>query len=401
VTNREDFFDAFGPHTLLKHGVLDRYVKAWIQILKQHHEKLWIVDGFAGRGQDGTGQPGSPLLLARTAAAMRGEGAEIYLIAIEERRDHFEALVQALAAFDAEREGTTPVAYLRRGTLAQLTDDAFKLIKRSPAFVFLDPFGADGLSLEFVRRTLALPKGEVFALFSTRAIFRHLAVLAADRHIDRVHNAAAQPQLFPDLDQTWLATQLDRASRSDASLLPTKQAAERILDDLFGGSAQVDRILALPSASWPTEVLGAYLERLKDCKASHVTQLAVFDEEQQQAYYLLHAAKNRVATLKMKEAVNTALSKSSLPERSKAHIRFSHPVRVDQVVDLVRQQFAGQDVRWTDEARGAATVQGYALGETPMMADQAAALKAALTSVYLLDRKPLRFRLPPMNGERA
>lgn len=241
--HQEEHFTEFQGHTLLKHGVLDRYVKAWIQILKGVHEKLWIVDGFAGRGKDDVGNPGSPLLLARSAAQLREKGAEVQLFAVELRRDNYDTLVKNLAEFDIDRGGQFPIAYLRQGTLADHLEEAFRLIGDAPAFVFLDPFGAGGLSLSIMERTLALPKGEVFALFSYRAIHRHLSVLATDYSERARREAAKQPGLFPDLDEELLAQQLERAQKSDATLLPTKGAAQRILVELFGSLDDIRRIL--------------------------------------------------------------------------------------------------------------------------------------------------------------
>jgi three-Cys-motif partner protein len=272
-------------------------------------------------------------------------------------------------------------------------DEAFALIGQSPAFIYLDPFGADGLSLDVVRRTLALRKGEVFALFSPRAVYRHLSVLAVEDHVDRVRREVSE-SLFSDLDPSWLAAELERAAYSDASLMPTREAAERILGDLFGGHEEVQRILALPRATWLTEVLQAYTRILRESGATHVTAIAVFDEEQQQAYSLIHAAKHPKAAVKMKEAVNAAVRTSELPNRSKECIRLSHAVPINRIVELVRDHFEGKDANWTDKSVSGSTVQGYALAETPMMWDQAVQLKAELTRGYLLEKRPLRFRFP-------
>src|SRR5439155_12337053 len=150
--HRKDHFSEFRGHTTLKHGVLDRYVKAWIQVLKRKHSSLWVIDGFAGKGKDDAGKPGSPLLLARSAAQLRETGADVYLLAIEPRREWYEALKTNLATFDAEAGGSCPVAYLRHGTLSSVQDEAFRMVGNAPLFLFLDPFGADGLELGIVGR---------------------------------------------------------------------------------------------------------------------------------------------------------------------------------------------------------------------------------------------------------
>ena len=332
--------------------------------------------------------------MADTATKLSSDGHRVRLFAIEMDPSNFAALQSNLADFDAERAGRFPVAYLRRGTLASHTEEVFRLVGQGPAFVFLDPCGADGLSLAFVHRVLALEKGEVFALFSHHSIHRHLSTLAAEYHVRRTRREVAE-SLFPDLEDEWLEQAMERAEEADASLRPTKEAAERILIDLFGSPERVREILSLVPTHGPNEVLRAYIDELKTCGASHITRIAVFDDEQKHAYWLIHAAKNAKAAVKMKEAAHSAINKSSLPETSKRWIRFAHAARVDDVVAAVKERFAGQEVRWTDEAKSTNTVLSYALGETPMAMDQAEDLKRRLRSpLPVTCQRPLTFHFP-------
>jgi hypothetical protein len=392
--HRDSHFTEFRGHTELKHGVLRRYIAPWLQILKKSHAKLWIIDGFAGKGKDNAGNPGSPLLLARSAAQLRVDGVDVRLLAIEPRRDWYQALKHNLASFDAEEGGAAPVAYIRHGTLSEVQDEAFGLVGDAPVFLFLDPFGADGLELAIVRRTLALPKGEVFALFSHQSVCRHLAVLATEPRAERVRRIHSESlSLFPDLEADWLEQELTAATRSDAALLPTKQAAQRILEELFGTQSEADRILALSSTLWADEVTRAYLRALETCGATHITPLAIFDEEQRCSYYLVHAAKSYLARYKMKEAIAGATNKSDLPDASKRRIRWSHAARIDEIVATIVQRFAGEEVRWTSDGYSTGCVRVFALGETRMAYDQSKDLKVALDR-YVIEKRPLRYRFP-------
>jgi three-Cys-motif partner protein len=392
--HRNDHFAEFRGHTALKHGVLDRYVKAWIQILKKSHSKIWVIDGFAGKGKDDTGRPGSPLLLARSAAQLREHGADVHVLAIEPRREWYEALKVNLAPFDADAGGSVPVAHLRHGTLANVQEEVFRLVGDAPVFVFLDPFGADGLELGVVGRTLALQKGEVFALFSHQAVCRHLAVLAAERRSDHARrNVFESPSLFPDLDAEWLADELADAERSDAGLMPTKEAAGRILDELFGSRGDVQHILDLARRSWADEVTRAYLRVLERCGATHITPVGIFDADQRCAYFLIHAAKSPLAAYKMKEAIAAATSKSDLPDQVKDCIRWAHSARMDEVVAAVLREFAGKEVRWTGEPGRTDCVRGFALSETRMFCEQSNDLKVAL-GPHVIQKRPLRYRFP-------
>ena len=220
--HRKEYFDDFYPHTLLKHGVLSRYVQAWTNILAQKHQRLWLVDGFAGRGKDSAGNPGSPLLLAIAAARLRPK-ADVQMVAIEQEREAFDALKANLAEFDADAGGPVPIAHLIHGSLNAVAARVFELIGDCPAFFFLDPFGPDGLTLDVVRRVLEKPKREVFALFSHIGVRRHLGALKKDnvRETLRFHAQG----LFTDQEPDWVAEDVAAARDADANMAPNREAA--------------------------------------------------------------------------------------------------------------------------------------------------------------------------------
>lgn len=58
-----DHFELFESHTILKHLILDKYLKRWAAKLLSRWDEIWFVDAFAGEGCDRHGNPGSPLIL--------------------------------------------------------------------------------------------------------------------------------------------------------------------------------------------------------------------------------------------------------------------------------------------------------------------------------------------------
>src|SRR6266540_7518498 len=67
-------------HTRAKHGILSRYIKAWLAILSYDARRsgrpahLTIVDGFAGRGRYNEGEEGSPVIFRRVAEQVISQG---------------------------------------------------------------------------------------------------------------------------------------------------------------------------------------------------------------------------------------------------------------------------------------------------------------------------------------
>jgi three-Cys-motif partner protein len=385
--HREEHFEEFAPHTLLKHGVLSRYAVIWTNILTQKHPRVWLVDGFAGRGKDEAGNPGSPLLLAIAAEKMRPK-ADVQLLAIEEDRKAFEALKANLAAFDADAGGMVPIAHLRHGTLSEVADEAFQLVGESPAFFFLDPFGPDGLSLDVVRQILAKPRREVFALFSQSGVLRHLGALTKDNTGETLRAHVKAPGLFTEHEPEWVAEALAAAEDADANLAPNREAAARILRELFGSDEKVWEIAALPRRRWGQEAVRAYLDVLESCGGHYKTAIAVLDERQRCAYYLVHAARDPLAALKMKEAAVSALRASDLPDKTKHSFRLLHSGHIPAVAAALKAHFGSQVVDWrTGKGEGPDCVRGWALRETALFPTQGDDLQDALKAIRVAGRK--------------
>ena len=98
----DDTLWEFEPHTIAKHRILDRYLKAWAPILSQsgYQGKIVYIDGFAGPGEDlSHSHLGSPtlalnlLLKHRLASKMQ---AEIMLFFVEKRKDRARYLTELI-----------------------------------------------------------------------------------------------------------------------------------------------------------------------------------------------------------------------------------------------------------------------------------------------------------------
>ncbi len=203
---REGHFEEFQGHTLLKHLILDKYLKTWANKLLQWGaagSRIWFVDAFAGEGADKKGNPGSPLIAAKMARdvvqTLRRSGkpsdADIRIIAIEKNTSRFGILKSVMEPYAA---GADAIARLHHGTLAEIIDDLMTEVGQEPALFFLDPFGVEGLLSELLPPALLGPHNEIFALFSDIGAVRlHAVIATSERDADReVMEVLAQRNLF-------------------------------------------------------------------------------------------------------------------------------------------------------------------------------------------------------------
>ena len=88
----------YWEHTKAKHQILRNYLGRWLAILGQWHPKLFICDGFAGRGEYQDGSEGSPVIILRTANALMtgGKVGQVICAFIEKNEENFSNLSKVL-----------------------------------------------------------------------------------------------------------------------------------------------------------------------------------------------------------------------------------------------------------------------------------------------------------------
>ncbi len=80
---RNSFFDAKREWSKYKDAVLDYYLVPYLQKVKDLRKPICVVDMFAGRGEFLTGEPGSPLIIAKRLKELADDGHEVKLLCYE------------------------------------------------------------------------------------------------------------------------------------------------------------------------------------------------------------------------------------------------------------------------------------------------------------------------------
>lgn len=399
MTESADHFETeFKPHSKHKHLIFKTYLDAWLRKLSlgdHAHDKLFIVDAFAGAGSDAAGNPGSPVLAARAASdavkqlrSQFGRHVDVELIAIEKDPSCLARLGEALSEF--------PHVRILSGTFEQHLPEIQREIADSPALYFVDPFGVS-LRGELILDVLAKPKNEVFLLFADQAALRHFGVISANetratqqlrKHDDR------PPSFFPDMETAERKRLEEQAKRSERSLATTKVAAIRILDAALRGSHWLARVEAAPAAERRRAFLRLYGEMLLE-QAKRVLEIPMVNEDGVHIYSLLHATKSARGYVTMKEAVEYALARSPLPAGVLDDMKLGLRVQLEPVARLVLERYAGQQIRWAESKsdRSAPAVRRTVLEDTEIYPFQLAELKERLKQ-YRLPGQAIQYKLP-------
>lgn len=144
----DEFFEEKQAGAVLKHGILHRYLHIFASKTGSTapEGRVYYLDGYAGPGVYGDGQPGSPAFATNTAeklAAIR----KLHGIYIEKDADACASLKQLL-----EEKGHEHT--ILNGTVEDQLDTALTVIgEKAPLFAFFDPFGVP-LPMDELRKVL-------------------------------------------------------------------------------------------------------------------------------------------------------------------------------------------------------------------------------------------------------
>jgi hypothetical protein len=178
------------------------------------------------------------------------------------------------------------------------------------------------------------------------------------------------------------------AAESRQSLETTRSRAIEIMNTAFGDDEWLGEVEALPKDQRRDALIDIYSRRLRSWGASYILNIPVVDVSGARVYTLIHASKNAKAYATMKEAVEYALVHGPLPtavtDRMRAMVRNDE----EELVAQIRNQFAGQTVRWAEDRsdRGAACIRNYLLEQTPAFPFELESIKSRLSSLRLPGR---------------
>jgi three-Cys-motif partner protein len=134
VSGSKEFFQLRRAQAVFKHGILSRYPTVFAAKTGVGGRRVVFLDGYAGRGEYEDGSPGSPLLLARTAAKV-AEFRNVTGVYVEKDGEDYANLRQVMAACGRATDPVLP------GDVQEHLPFILQLAAGAALFAFLDPFG--------------------------------------------------------------------------------------------------------------------------------------------------------------------------------------------------------------------------------------------------------------------
>jgi len=163
-------------HTKVKHQILEKYIRTWIQKLSSTNKRLGYFDCFAGRGVYNSGEPGSPIIVMKSAQEkinQLGNLKKFVCVFIENNKENHEALKNEVLI--CKNDCPDVDCHVILGDFETIITDFLDEYKNKfmiPILYFIDPFGWKGISFEVIDRILTHRFSEILFVLMTYEIAR-------------------------------------------------------------------------------------------------------------------------------------------------------------------------------------------------------------------------------------
>jgi spore photoproduct lyase len=181
----------YREHTKVKHILLEKYLKAWIQILGSNNPTVCYFDGFAGRGEYNDGTLGSPIIVLQVADKLSAYFGKLICFFIEKDKENFDNLEEVLKREKPNIKNWPRIELEKRNDeFANVIQGIFENMRQGhvlvPSFFFVDPFGFSGIPFSIITTILSNPKTEVFFTFMVRDIARFVSLPELEETLDNL-----------------------------------------------------------------------------------------------------------------------------------------------------------------------------------------------------------------------
>jgi three-Cys-motif partner protein len=186
----ENFFDEQSEQSQIKAAIVADYFWAWANVIiaaqqryPRHAQKIAYIDLFAGPGRYQNGAESTPLMIMKRAVA--DPKIRDRLVGVFNDKD--EANTKSLEAEIGKIPGIEKLRYKPEISTGEVGENLIKEFQRAkliPTFLFVDPFGYKGLSLQLVQSVLKDWGCDCVFFFNYNRISMGLGNAAVEEHMD-------------------------------------------------------------------------------------------------------------------------------------------------------------------------------------------------------------------------
>jgi three-Cys-motif partner protein len=197
----ESFFDEQSAQSQIKAAIVADYFWAWASVIisvqkryPQHAQRIAYIDLFAGPGRYENGAASTPLLIMERAVADPEIRNRLVALFNDNDANNTASLEREINAIPGI-ESLKHKPQIETGEVGENVVKEFQNARLVPTFLFVDPFGYKGLSLQLVNSVLKDWGCDCVFFFNYNRISMGLGNDAVEEHMDALFGKARADKL--------------------------------------------------------------------------------------------------------------------------------------------------------------------------------------------------------------
>jgi three-Cys-motif partner protein len=221
------FFEEQQEQSLIKAEIVTKYFAAWAKVIisaqkvNRREDRVAYIDLFAGPGRYRNGSSSTPILILETA--LKDADLSERLVAIFNDKDAQNT--KSLQAAIDQIEGIGRLKHRPQVYTGEVTDalvQQFEKRRLVPTFLFVDPFGYKGLSLDLVNSVLKdwgcdcvffFNYNRISMGMTNPAVEDHMNVLFGKQRADRIRRQFESHDYQPHEREAFIVEEMQQALR--------------------------------------------------------------------------------------------------------------------------------------------------------------------------------------------
>jgi three-Cys-motif partner protein len=189
VVVTESFFDEQSEQSHIKAEIVSKYFLAWAKVIigvqKRYRkgDRVGYIDLFAGPGRYRDGAMSTPVMILEKAIADSDLCQRLVTVFNDKDENNTASLREAIVALP----GIDKLKFrpdIRTGEVGEDVVQQFERMRMIPSFLFVDPFGYIGLTLQLVNAVLRNWGCDCVFFFNYNRISMGLGNASVEKHID-------------------------------------------------------------------------------------------------------------------------------------------------------------------------------------------------------------------------
>ncbi|MBD2751998.1 three-Cys-motif partner protein TcmP [Spirosoma validum] len=201
AASNADFFLVRKEQSFIKASIVSKYFWVWAKVMANRVEEFYYVDLFSGQGKYEDGSESTPLLIIKNAISDPLIRTKLRVFFNDENSEYIAKLKSEIEALAGIESLKYPIVYSNKDVFDISLSEVYPNGNIKPTLLFVDPFGYNGLQLDFFK-VIKSWGSEVIFFFNYKRINMAISNPVFNKNMKRLFGDDLFNQLAEFLDES-------------------------------------------------------------------------------------------------------------------------------------------------------------------------------------------------------